>query len=1575
MKRFSFPPFIVLVAILLTYSFSAKAFDGKNWNTQWNTAKVFIENKGQFHIHESSEKVLYAYTEDEMTVFFTATGVHYTFLKTWKKEKDERENAEDENKKYKSAEAYKEAEAEEHRIEYSTDAVSYTWLNADPSVTVVADGKVNDYYSYTVKDQNGVDQNYNYVPGYQKITYRNLYPGIDVEFTLHPENGIKYAIIVHPGADPSAVQMVYSEMPDLKNNGDLAFKTKLGNLIDHAPVSFYSDDNLTAVSSSFSRNGKNISFAVGAYDKNKTLVIDPWVQSPTFGSTTWHCVWECEKDGAGNVYIIGGGVSQVAGSQMMVKKYNPTGTLQWTYVTPYDTSNCWLGTFATDNAGNCYVTAGSIAQILKINTSATLIWNNTNPGGIFSSAEFWNIVFNCDQTKLIIGGTGGSVFTLQAYIYNVDVNTGNITSSVSVAQGGAFPTVQEVRSISSCPNGKYYFMTHDTIGSINQNFTLCPGGSSTLNKTSNGIGFSYKCENYRFDNSGIMSVRADANFLYVNKGDQIQKRSLATLALISSATIPGGVLTTVFLGGKQVSNSGIDIDACGNIYVGSTNQVVKFSPALTQLATYPTTFNVYDVHVSAAGDVIACGSTGNSGSANRTGSVQSFAAAACAPIALTCCDATLCNPGIYCVGDAPFNLTAATGGGTFSGTGITNASLGTFSPAVAGVGMWTIHYTLPCGSDSVTIKVNNCAGIPLCAESNGNITASGTGPFTWYHQVTTNPCVPGGGFVCGLFTVAGPPVTSWASFTTGTTITPGTYPMYVVNAQGDSAYIPNFASLAPCSGCNMTASITTQTNVSCFGGNNGSATATQTGGSGTITYVWTPGGGSTATATGLIAGTYTCTITAGPCTATTTVLITQPASALSASATPTNASCGSNNGSATVTAGGGTGAYTYVWAPSGGTGSTASGLGAGTYTCTVTDANGCTQTASATIANPGAPTVTLQSQTDVLCNGGNTGTATVNPAGGTPGYTYSWSPSGGTAVTGTGLSVGNYTCTVTDGAGCIITQSVSITEPTAISASSVSTPSACSGSTGTATVTAGGGTGAFTYNWAPSGGSAATAINLAPGVYTVTVTDANGCVQTSNASVGSTGGPTTGIQSSADLSCFGGSNGSATISAIGNGPFTYVWSPSGGNAASASGLNAGTYSVSVTDAGGCVTIQTVTLTSPSQLVSAPTSTAATCGNSNGTADAVASGGTNPYTYLWSNSATSATLSNLSGGSYSVTVTDANGCTTTSTVIVSNNGAPTVAVSSTTNILCFGDATGSGTVIASSGVPPYTYSWSPSGGSAATATGLISGTYTISVTGSNGCIQTQTLTLTQPASAIQIANASLPENCNDADGVASVNASGGTPGYTYIWSNSSANDTITNLSAGTYSVTATDANGCAVSSSVIVSNTGTAVANAGTSVSIMSGQSTQLNGSGGGTYLWSPAIGLSCTTCQNPLASPTVTTTYILTVTDTNGCTASDTITVTVDISCGEVYVPNAFSPNADGQNDMLYVRGNCVKILDFKIYNRWGEEVFYTNDVIKGWDGTWRDKPCEAAVFTYVLRATLLDGTEINKQGNISLVK
>ena len=295
------------------------------------------------------------------------------------------------------------------------------------------------------------------------------------------------------------------------------------------------------------------------------------------------------------------------------------------------------------------------------------------------------------------------------------------------------------------------------------------------------------------------------------------------------------------------------------------------------------------------------------------------------------------------------------------------------------------------------------------------------------------------------------------------------------------------------------------------------------------------------------------------------------------------------------------------------------------------------------------------SQTNVGCHGGNTGSATVTVSGGTAPYTYSWSPAGGTGPTASGLTAGTYTVTVTDANGNFLTREFTITQPDALTTTGWQANVACfGGSTGSATVTASGGTPEYTYAWAPSGGSNATASGLTAGTYTVTVTDANGCITTRDFTILSPGSFTVD-GSQTNVSCFGGSTGSATATPSGGtGPYTYSWSPSGGTSFKASGLSAGEYTVTVTDANGCFALRTFTLTEPPTLTaSAVANPASVCLNATLTLSATAGGGTGTLAYAWSgpndysastNPATRTVGAN-DGGVYSVMVKDENGCTT------------------------------------------------------------------------------------------------------------------------------------------------------------------------------------------------------------------------------------------------------------------------------------------------------------------------------------------
>ncbi|MBI4931612.1 MAG: T9SS type A sorting domain-containing protein [Bacteroidetes bacterium] len=672
--------------------------------------------------------------------------------------------------------------------------------------------------------------------------------------------------------------------------------------------------------------------------------------------------------------------------------------------------------------------------------------------------------------------------------------------------------------------------------------------------------------------------------------------------------------------------------------------------------------------------------------------------------------------------------------------------------------------------------------------------------------------------------------------------------------------------------------ISSSTNVSCFGGNNGSAAATITGGTPAYTYAWSPSGGTTSAATGLIAANYTVLITDGTgCTATATVAITEP-TIFTGSVSVTNATCGSSDGSATLNASGGTLPYAYTWNPTGQTTATATGLAAGNYTVTGTDANGCVQAHAAVITTTGGTTVTISSQTNVLCNGGNNGSAAATVTGGTPAYTYAWSPSGGTTSAATGLTAGNYTVTVTDANSCSGTTTVTITEPTAITTTISTTNTACGSNTGTATINVSGGVPSYTYSWTSSPvQTTTTATGLGVGTYTVLITDANGCTQTAAGTVNTINGPTVTISSQTNVSCFGGNNGSATSSATGGTlPYTYGWTTSPFQfTPTATGMTAGTYTAVISDAVGCTGTSVVTITQPAAITATVVTTNTTCGNNNGTATVNASGGVPSYTYSWSTTPvqTTSTATGMPAGGYIVTITDANGCMQTAAGTVNSTSTPTVSVSSQTNVSCNGTCDGTVIPIASGGTSPYTYSPFP-------LTNLCAGTYTITVADANGCTNTTTVSITQPT-AITASTTTTGTACGSNTGTATVNASGGTGSFTYAWVPGGQNtQTATGLAAGTYTVTVTDANGCTQTAIATVSSTNgpNSFISSSTNVTCNGGNDGSATSSATGgtlpyTYNWSPSGG------TNASATGLSAGTYSVTIADANGCTSVTTATI------------------------------------------------------------------------------------------------
>ena len=458
------------------------------------------------------------------------------------------------------------------------------------------------------------------------------------------------------------------------------------------------------------------------------------------------------------------------------------------------------------------------------------------------------------------------------------------------------------------------------------------------------------------------------------------------------------------------------------------------------------------------------------------------------------------------------------------------------------------------------VITTNPANRTICANSNTTFSISSTGATAYLWQVNS-----GSGFTVISNGGAYSNATTNTLTITGVTSDMSGFLYRCVAKDGSCSTISSSGTLTISS---LSAASGSQTNISCNGGSNGTATVAPGGGISPYTYSWSPSGGTGFTAIGLSAGSYTVTVTdIVGCTATRNFIITQPPAISATPASQTNISCfgGSNGAAAINTATGGAGGYTYNWTPGNPTGDgtvSVTGLTAGTWTCTVTDANTCTTIVNFTITQPTIISTATAAQTNVSCNGGANGSASVTPSGGLGGYTYSWSPSGGTAATATGLSAGTYTVTVTDANSCTATRSFIITQPTVIStATAAQTNVSCNGgSNGSASVTPSGGAGGYTYSWSPSGATAATATGLSAGTYTVTVTDANSCTATRNFTITQPTVISTATAAQTNVSCNGGSNGSASVTPSGGaGGYTYSWSPSGGTAATAIGLSAGTY--------------------------------------------------------------------------------------------------------------------------------------------------------------------------------------------------------------------------------------------------------------------------------------------------------------------------------------------------------------------------------------------------------------------------------
>ena len=668
------------------------------------------------------------------------------------------------------------------------------------------------------------------------------------------------------------------------------------------------------------------------------------------------------------------------------------------------------------------------------------------------------------------------------------------------------------------------------------------------------------------------------------------------------------------------------------------------------------------------------------------------------------------------------------------------------------------------------------------------------------------------------------------------------------------------------------------TPVTCFNGSDGKIISTVSGGNSPYTYNWSSGATSP-DATGLQAGMITLAVTDNSvCPASNSVNITQPP-ALTANILSSNETCNSmNDGKATATVSGGNPGYTYLWS-NGGTTSQISNLTSQQYTLTATDLKGCTATAFATITEPATLTINFISNRNVSCFGGNDGMVTASPLGGTVNYTYLWAPGGSTAAARTNLSACSYTVTVTDSKGCVSTNSIAITQPLApLSVALSSLPVACyGGSNGSVSSSSADGTGPYSYNWMPGSMTAQNILNLSAATYTLTTTDALGCIAVNSIAV-TQPGPILLTTSSVNSDC-GLPNGQTSVAVSGGiFPYTYLWSPSGGTNATASGLTTGAYNVIVSDFNGCTSSQFGNVNENSAPVASIFSvTNVSCnGGSDGAAKVATTGGTYPFTYSWlPNGGIDSIATGLTAGSYTVTVTDVFGCKSLATTSPDITQPPPILINVLkTNVSCFGGNDGTGSAIASGGTFGYTYQWLPIGTFGSSISNLSANNYTVQVTDTNGCLQTLPVIISEPSQLNLVISSTSNVNCfGGNDGTAAITGGGGTPFYTYNWLPSGGNDSIgTGLLAGNYKVIITDFKGCKDSSSVTITQPVQALSVTSTvsPTSCFGGSNGTVSISAiGGTpsysYQWTPAVS------TNDTASGLIPGNYTLLVTDSKNC--------------------------------------------------------------------------------------------------------
>lgn len=666
--------------------------------------KVFVEERGQFAQRGSdrkmvfSEPIKYAVENPEFFAYFTQSGI--TFQLPEYKEIEEKKNKDNGNR------------IEEERFEQEWKAIGLKFLNANPAAEITIENKAHEYYNYACFVDSA---QYNFVPAYKKLLYKNLYPGVDAEFELPKEGGIKYRFIVQPNVvvPEIAFELNGADNLYLDASGNLKFSNEHGVLTDQAPSAFTALSN-AVILVRYRVDGNKVKFEFDQYgiSSPEGIVIDPWITATTFPSS--NRAFDIQEDAAGNVFVHG------STTNYQVQKYNAAGVLQWTYVT----TSTFQGDIAVDNPGNTYIIGGYPAgKRQKLDPSGVQLW------AFAGLVEEWRLAFDYSKSVLTIGGYFNTA--PGDNLGRWDTNTGAVSNQIIYGE--------ETRGIATDCNGDMYSL-HVTFGNstanastnllrkTNANFTpslSVQSGFLLSEAEPAGIGYAPNPTYGPNIFQGINALVVSGPYIYIYDGASIRRFNKTTLTFQNSVAVPGGA---------RMMCSGIAVDYCGNVFAGTQNGMVMFDSLLVYQQTTPAPGVIYDIILSSSGEFLVCGD----------GFLASVNIACTAPAALiattnTACDGTGTVTITPTGGIGPYTYLWSPGGETTSG--INNLPAGTYTYTVNDAFCRTYTGTATISANPVTafsaasgvgndVLVNGvCANVN--AQFTDNSTASSGSITTW----------------------------------------------------------------------------------------------------------------------------------------------------------------------------------------------------------------------------------------------------------------------------------------------------------------------------------------------------------------------------------------------------------------------------------------------------------------------------------------------------------------------------------------------------------------------------------------------------------------------------------------------------------------------------------------------------------------------------------------------------------------------------------------------------------------------------------------------------------------------------